>query len=382
MPTERHGWVRRGIREGKAKVVQRAPFTVQLNYESEELVQPLTIGQDIGFARVGISVTSETKEVFAAEYKIRTDVSELVTVRKSYRRTRRRNKTRYRAARFDNRKRKVLQPSIKQKVETHEQIIKDVKKILPVSRIIIEVNNFDMAKIKNPNLIGTEYQNGLQKDFYNVKQYILARDSYTCQAGKKGCVEKLHVHHLVFRCQGGGDSPDNLITLCEKHHTDLHAGKLHISIKKHKILKSATMMNVLRSQLLRRNPSFIEIFGYETKFEREMLGIPKTHVNDAFIISGGTQQKRAKVLSFTQKRRNNRSIQQNRKGQAPSIRKKRYKIQPKDIIQWQGKKYQAGGMQNKGAYLLFWGEKKTRIVKPISQIKVVFHHGGFYRDAR
>ncbi len=363
MPTARHGWVRRCMRDGKVKVVKRFPFTIQLTYRSEDAVQPLTLGQDLGFGTVGVSVTSETNEVFAAEYKIRTDVSEKVTERRSYRRTRRGNKTRYRAARFDNRKRKALQPSIKQKVGTHEQIIRNLQKILPISKIIIEANNFDMAKINKPDISGKNYQDGVQKGFYNVKQYILARDGYTCQAGKKGCVEKLHVHHILFKSRGGSDAPSNLLTLCEKHHADLHAGKLQINIKKHKTLKTATMMNIVRSQLLKRNPDFSEAFGYETKFEREQLGIPKTHNNDAFIIARGRHQKRTQVFLIAQKRRNNRSIQQNRNGQAPSIREQRYKIQPKDLIEWNGKRYIAGGMQNKGAYLLFWGEKKARIVK-------------------
>jgi len=381
MPTERHGWVRRSIRGGQVKVVKRFPFTIQLTYESEDAVQPLTLGQDIGFGTVGVSVTSELKEVFAAEYKIRTDVSEKVTERRSYRRTRRGNKTRYRPARFDNRKRKALQPSIKQKVESHEQIIKNLQTILPISNVIIEANNFDMAKINKPNISGRDYQNGEQKGFYNVKQYVLARDGYTCQAGKKGCVDKLHVHHLTFKSQGGSDAPSNLLTLCEKHHADLHAGKLQVTIKKHKTLKTATMMNIVRSQLLIRNPGFTETFGYETKFERELLELQKTHHNDAFVIAGGRCQRRARVHFITQKRKNNRAIQMNRKGQAPAIRRQRYKIQPKDIIQWRGKKYFAGGMQNKGAYLMFWSDCKEKYVKPIAQIKIIFHQRSYVLDA-
>lgn len=381
MPSERHGWVRRKIREGRAKVLRRFPFTIQLTYESEEKVQPLTLGQDIGFKTVGVSVTSSSKEVFAAEYQIRTDIADKVTEKRSYRRTRRGHKTRYRAPRFDNRKRKTLQPSIKQKVETHEQIIRNMHKILPISSVTIEANNFDMAKIKNPDISGRDYQNGQQKGFYNVKQYILARDSYTCQAGKKGCVEKLHVHHLTFKSQGGSDAPSNLLTLCEKHHADLHAGKLQITIKKHKTLKTATMMNTVRSQLLMRNPSFSETFGYETKFEREQLDLLKTHHNDAFVIAGGKGQTRSQVFFITQKRKNNRAIQMNRKGQAPAIRKQRYKIQPKDIIEWQGKRYAAGGMQNKGAYLMFWGNQKEKYVKPMSQIKIIFHQKSYVHEA-
>ena len=381
MPTERHGWVRRCLKEGRAKVVRRLPFTIQLTYESEENVQPLTLGQDIGFKTVGVSVTSRTKELFAAEYKLRTDVSDKVKEKASYRRTRRGKKTRYRQARFDNRRRKSLQPSIQQKVQSHEQIIKDAKKIMPIAVVIIEANNFDMAKINNPKINGKDYQNGLQKDYYNVKQYVLARDGYQCQAGKCGCSEKLHVHHMTFRSQGGSDAPDNLITICEKHHNELHAGKFSLSVKKHKSLKAATMMNVVRSQLLARNPNFEETFGYETKFDREKVGLDKTHANDAFIIAEGRGQSMANVLYFSQKRRNNRSIQLNRKGFKPAIRRQRYKIQPKDIVAFEKKLYHAGGIQNNGSYLMFKDAMGKRIVKPINAFRVIYHQKSFYEEA-
>ncbi len=145
--------------------------------------------------------------------------------------------------------------------------------------------------------------------------------------------------------------------------------------------KTATMMNIVRSQLLRRNPGFSETFGYETKFEREQLQLPKTHYNDAFVIAGGTCRRRARIHFITQKRKNNRAIQVNRNGQAPAIRRQRYKIQPRDIIQWQGKKYFAGGMQNKGAYLMFWSDRKEKYVKPIAQIKIIFHQRSYIHEA-
>lgn len=56
----------------------------------------------------------------------------------------------------------------------------------------------------------------------------------------------------------------------------------------------------------------------------------------------------------------------------------RYKIQPKDIIEYKGKRYLVGGIQNKGAYVLFWGSNKERIVKSVKDIKVIFHQGSFY----
>lgn len=381
MPTERNGWVRRCLRDKKAKVVSRFPFTIQLLFDSSEVIQETILGVDAGFGTIGASVTSNEKELYAAEIKLRKDVSEKVSERRMYRRTRRGKNTRYRAARFDNRKRKTLQPSVKQKIESHEQVIKNIQKILPISKIIVEGGNFDMAKINNPEIKGTEYQKGPQKGFYNVKQYVLARDSYSCQAGAKGCSEKLHVHHIVFRSNGGSNAPSNLICLCEKHHDALHKGKIKLNVKKHKSLKSATMMNVVRSQLFKRNPHYAETFGYETKFEREALALPKTHNNDAFVIARGTTQKRAEVFKIAQKRKNNRGIQLNRKGFAPAIRKQRYKIQPKDIIEYKGQRYLAGGILSKGRQVMFKDESGKKVYKSTKEIKVIFHQKTFFKEA-
>ena len=41
----------------------------------------------------------------------------------------------------------------------------------------------------------------------------------------------------------------------------------------------------------------------------------------------------------------------NKKGQEPSIRKQRYKIQPKDIVKVEGLKYESMGCFNKGEYV-------------------------------
>jgi hypothetical protein len=134
-------------------------------------------------------------------------------------------------------------------------------------------------------------------------------------------------------------------------------------------------MNVIRTRLLAMFPDAIETFGYITKANRYHFGIDKTHSNDAFVIAGGSRQSRDTERNITFKRKNNRSIQKNRNGFAPSIRQQRYKIQPQDIIEWNGIKCTAKGMQNKGAYLAFICGAK-RMVKNIKTVKLVFHHKG------
>jgi 5-methylcytosine-specific restriction endonuclease McrA len=366
------------LREEKAKVVKRNPFTIQLKYGSSGYRQGLTMGVDTGHSDVGISVVSETKEVFSSTAIMRNDISDKVTTRKMYRRNRR-NRLRHRKPRFLNRsasKRKGrLAPSVQWKVDAHFKLINQLKSFMPINKVVLETATFDMAKINNPAITNRQYQTGVQYQFENVKAYVLSRDGYQCQSGKKGCCDKLHVHHVVFRSKGGSDAPANLITLCEKHHDALHAKKWSLSITKHRSLKSATTMNVIRTQLLKLLPDAIETFGYITKANRYHHGIEKTHRNDAFVIAGGTTQDRSTERTIIFKRKNNRSLQKNRNGYAPSIRKQRYKIQPKDIITWREENYTAQGMQNKGAYLKFTDGIKS-FVKNMKQISIVFHQNG------
>ena len=94
MPTERFGKVRRLLKSGKAKVVHRKPFTIQLLYETTEIVQPLILGVDTGVNHIGVAVTKEDGEpVFLGELETRTiEVSQNMKDRCEHRRARRRHR--------------------------------------------------------------------------------------------------------------------------------------------------------------------------------------------------------------------------------------------------------------------------------------------------
>lgn len=366
------------LRENKAHVIKRNPFTIQLLYGASGYKQDLTMGVDTGHSEVGISVVSKTKEVFSAVMTLRNDISEKMSTRRMYRRTKR-NRLRYRKPRFNNRaastRKGRLPPSVGWKVDTYAKIINQLKTLLPIKKLVLETGKFDMQKLKNPDITNQQYQHGVQYGYENVKAYVLARDNYKCQCGKTGCSSQLHVHHIVFRSNGGSDTPDNLITLCSKHHKELHDGKLTLNVKSHKSLKSATTMNVIRIRLLRTFPDAIETFGYISKANRYALSLKKSHSNDAFVIAGGENQQRDTVQNIKFKRKNNRSLQKNRNGFAPSIRRQRYTIQPNDIIKYQGKTCFSKGMQNKGAYLKLMLGKKL-VVKSVKHIALVYQNKG------
>ena len=276
------------LREGKAKVKQTRPFTIQLLWDCENNCQPVTAGMDTGSKIIGSAAITNGQVVYQAEIQIRQDVSKKVKQRAMYRRTRRGRKCRYRPARWLNRansyKNDRLAPSIRSKVDSHLREKKQIETILPVTQWKVETASFDIHKITNPDVKGVEYQEGNQKNYYNIKAYILDRDNYKCQSGQKvKHSKKLHIHHIQFKSHGGTNTPLNLITLCECCHSDLHDEKFELKAKKSKT-KHATEMGIVKSQLKKRW-DFNETLGYETKFKREqVLQYAKTHFNDAVAI--------------------------------------------------------------------------------------------------
>ena len=287
------------LKEGKARVVNRTPFTIQLLFGSSGYKQDITLGVDSGFTHVGISAVTEKKELYAADVNLRTDIVKLNSERRSYRRTRRNRKTWYRKSRFFNRKKPEgwLAPSMQHKLDSHIKIIGQVKKILPITEIIVEIAAFDIQKIKNPDVNGEQYQQGEQLGFWNTREYVLYRDSHTCQHCKGKSKDKiLNVHHIESR-QTGGDRPGNLITLCETCHKKHHAGQIKLKVSKAKGYKAETFMSMVRwrivNQLREAGNIVRHTYGYFTKRKRIEAKIEKSHINDAFVIGGGNGQKRS-----------------------------------------------------------------------------------------
>ena len=296
MPSERGGRIGYLLRYGKAHVVSRVPFTVQLDYESTTYTQGVSLGIDAGSKHIGVSASSEKKEMLAAQVELRNDVVNLLSTRRELRRARRNRKTRYRKtryrkSRFDNRKRKDgwLAPSIEQKVDSHLKVIRLVHKLLPITKTTIEVAQFDAQKIKIPDIQGEEYQQGEQMGFLNVREYVLARDGHKCIHCKgKSKDPILNVHHLESR-KTGGNSPSNLVTLCETCHKSYHRGEFELKIKRGTTLRDAAVMNIMRWAVYEQaKEEFRNVhltYGYVTKHTRIENGITKTHAADAFCIA-------------------------------------------------------------------------------------------------
>lgn len=293
------------LKEGKAIVKKRTPFTIQLKYGSSGYKQPIILGVDAGSKTIGLSACTETAELFAAEVTPRNDVVELLATRREFRRARRNRTTRYRQPRFDNRthtKHKGwLAPSVEVKIQEHITSVKRVCTLLPISKVVIETAEFDLQLIKaieegRPVPEGEDYQKGEQLGSYNVRQYVFYRDGYKCRCcGKFGKGIKLHAHHLESR-KTGGNAPDNLVTLCDDCHKKYHKGIIDAKSLRKRVRRStrdASFMGIMRNTLMQRLRKELQIpvwetKGYVTKYTRkELLKLPKSHVNDALAITAG-----------------------------------------------------------------------------------------------
>ncbi len=415
MPTTPRN-ARRLLEAGQARIVARTPLTIQLLYPSRRSTQPITLGIDAGYATVGFAAVSDKEELVGGEFKLLVGMAERLAERAMYRGGRR-QRTRYRKPRFDNRRRAEgwLAPSIQHKLNSHLRLIDRLCAALPITRIVIEVASFDIQRLKDPDIVGVGYQQGEQAGFWNLREYILHRDSHTCQ--NSNCPNRakekvLQVHHLGYWRGDGSDRPANLITLCTRCHTSENhqpGGFLWGWQPRLNSFRPETFMSMVRWRLVEAVGAEAA-YGYLTKRHRIELDLPKSHAQDAFVIAGGNTQVRAEPLLLQQVRRNRRALQtwydakyidirtgkvvkaqvlnngrrtRNRnlnsenlrryrgpkvsKGRV-SIRRQRYPYQPGDLVRYEGQIYCVQGMGSYGRNVKLAGrpkEVKAALVSPV-----------------
>ena len=325
MPSQRHGKIRRLLKENKAKVIKRCPFTVQLLYDAEENVQNITLGVDAGSKTVGLSATTETRELFAGEFELRDDISKNLTARRQLRSARRNRKTRYRKKRFDNRIRSKhkgwLAPSVEAKIEAHIRIIEKICEILPVKDIVVEVAAFDTQKMQDPEITGVEYQQGTLMG-YTLREYLAEKFGHKCCYCKKpqGKGVRFEVEHLTPKSRGGSDRVINLGWSCHECNEKKNSltceefGYPKVRRKAEERMKHAAHMSIMRWKLYERLKAIYgdrlhQTYGSTTSYRRNESKLEKSHAVDARCISENPHAEPSGEMFYIRKvRRHNRQI--------------------------------------------------------------------------
>ncbi|MEF1335352.1 RNA-guided endonuclease IscB [Vibrio rotiferianus] len=317
---------RKLLKSGQAAVYRQYPFTIILTQREDGDKQPLETKLDPGSKTTGIALNlhgkNGIKTVWAANLSHRGhQISEALTRRRAIRSLRRNRKTRYRQARFDNRKKQNgwLAPSIMSRVHNCETWTKKLIRFSPVTQISIETVRFDTQKMSNPDIQGAEYQQGTLAGF-ELREYLLLRDKHTCQYCHGASNDSvLNVDHIQPRAKGGTNSVKNLVIACrtcnkDKNSLSLADWKTIESKKRTKLAKArataipkimANRFNTMRDAAAvnvsryRLGNSLKELglpvtfaSGGQTKFNRTCQGYEKDHWIDAACVgySGSTIQ--------------------------------------------------------------------------------------------
>lgn len=437
MPTSRLGKVRHMLKDGRAHIYSRKPFTIQLTYDSNSYTQPIEVCEDTGYQHIGISVKSASTEYVAAQYDLLSGEKKNHDDCRKYRRTRR-NRKRYRAPRFQNRratkKKGWLAPSIKNKADRHVVLIKSIVSVAPITSVVIEVGQFDTQVLKavtegKPIPEGKDYQHGGRYGIATLREAVFQRDEHKCIfCGRSGIKDGaiLHAHHVYFWRNQHGNSLDELATCCEKCHTSANhkeGGLLWGYDKKLPRYNGAAFMNTVRWYIYNRLKEEIPVidiritYGAATKLSRSDLKLEKSHINDAYSMGKFHPEKRAKEEFYEKHRRNNRCLEKFYDAQfwdirdgkkksgsklgcqrtkrresrnseknlriyhgpkihngKRSIRMQRYNIQSGDMLVVENRKILSEGTHNKGKSVKTF--KKSYSIK---KVKLLFHVGSWIK---
>ena len=385
MPTSRLGMVRRWLKTGQAKWFGNSRNTIQFVRPVTTNTQELTLGVDAGF-HLGLSVVGNNREYYVSE-SLRKSEKDRITSRRELRRTRR-NRLRYRKARFNNRRRKDgwLAPSIQHRLDFTIKEIKRLYKFLPITNLVVEVTPFDNQKLLNPDIQGWQYQKGKMYGFKTIKDYLLARDNYRdALDGKQYPASQLRVHHLVQRKDSGSNQPDNLDLLSDINHNQANhnngiLAKLRENRQKTLDYRGAYFMSILATRLSNYFEHYTTTQGYLTANLRQKLRnnnrVLQKFYDAKYIDSRDGKQKAGKELSSGRTRRsqelNYDNLRQLRKEKVKkgrvSIRRGHYQLRPHDVVlnTRTNRIETVKGVQNSGTVIKFQTGKTCSIKSVVS----------------
>jgi 5-methylcytosine-specific restriction endonuclease McrA len=288
------------LTEGRAAVLRRAPFTIVLKEAQPAAVaKTLVVKIDPGSKETGLAlVDADGRVLFAAELTHRGQaIKASLESRRSLRRSRRSRNTRYREARFLNRTRPEgwLPPSLQHRVDTTSTWVQRFRRFAPIEEIALERVKFDMQLMRNPEISGVEYQQGVLQG-YEVREYLLEKWSRKCAYCGKEHVP-LQIEHIVARTNSGSNAVSNLALACESCNTKKGTLPIEVFLKSKpevlqrirsqakKPLKDAAAVNAARNailaMLLKTGLPVETGTGAQTKFNRTRLSYPKAHWIDA-----------------------------------------------------------------------------------------------------
>lgn len=328
MPTNEYR-ARKLLKSGKATIYKYRPFTIKLTTRKDGYVQPIEYCCDTGYQHIGISIKSHRHEYVNEERILLKNETERHNDCRKYRRARR-NRLRYRKARWNNRRDNQIckdgfAPSIRNKRDIHINLFKIYHEVCPITSATFEMGQFDtqlLKAVENGDDIpqGIDYQHGEQYGYSTLREAVFTRDNYTCICCGKSTIKDdviLKIHHLGYRTGDRSNRMTNLGTVCSNCHTSKNhqkGGKLYDLKPRLKSFKGATFMTMVRYDMFAKlkevapDVNFHMTYGAMTKLKRKDCNIKKSHSNDAYCMGKFHPKHRTDFKCYQKLRRNNRIL--------------------------------------------------------------------------
>jgi 5-methylcytosine-specific restriction endonuclease McrA len=304
------GHARLLLKQGKAAVYRRYPFTVILKCAVEQPhLEPLRLKIDPGSRTTGLALVNDAsgEVVWAAELTHRGEqIKRNLTTRRAIRRSRRQRKTRYRKPRFRNRRKRTgtLPPSLLSRVCNVLTWGRRLMRLSPIAAISQELVCFDVQALENPEIEGAQYQQGTLAG-YEVREYVLLKWQHQCVYCDAHEVP-LELDHVQPRSKQGSNRVSNLVTACmpcnqRKGNQDVREFLKEQPERLARILaqiktpvRDAAAINATRWALLDGLKALglsMECgSGGRTKYNRVIRGLPKMHWLDAACVGVSTPE--------------------------------------------------------------------------------------------
>jgi hypothetical protein len=293
------------LQRRRAVVVRRQPFTIRLKDRlvEESVLQPVVLKIDPGSKITGVAVVREEAilndhlhhALVLIEIRHRGDaVRARMRQRAAYRRRRRCANLRYRACRFDNRKRRKLwlAPSLRSRLDNVLLWTRRIACVAPVTRVEVEWVRFDVRVLQGMVPSRIEYQRADLLGF-ELREYLLQKWEYQCAyCGTTGV--SLEKEHIVPKSRGGTNRLSNLSIACSScneakgNRTAAEFGHPEVQAQAEAPLRDAAAVDAIGWEIIRglRTHGFsVRTWsGGRTKWNRKRFGIAKTHALDALCV--------------------------------------------------------------------------------------------------
>lgn len=290
------------LKQHQAAVLRHAPFTIILA-EAKPAVSatPLRVKIDPGATTTGLAILNDARGeiVWAAELTHRgQQVKKALHQRRAARRSRRQRHTRYRPARFANRRKLPgwLPPSLRSRIQNIVTWLQRLGRFASLAAISQELVKFDLRVLEDPDVTGMAYQFGTLSG-YELRRYLLEKWQRRCAYCRKA-TPRFEIDHVVPRSRGGSDRVGNLVLACaacngkKGNQTAEEFGYPEIAAQAKAPLRNAAMVNSTRWALydrLKALGSPVETgTGGRTAWNRTTRGLPKSHWVDASCVGAST----------------------------------------------------------------------------------------------